>query len=81
MKRIISDWSEAAYLMCQGFTADFEPSSTHPTSINGVFEESEALDICSRDYRSNKGVPVLSFQAAMKKIAFLCRKHREGTHV
>lgn len=78
MKRVCTDWYEIAYLMVQGFHPTFEPSSIHPQSLDAVFDNSEELEICSRDFRSNTGVPVLSLQAAMKQIAALNRKNREG---
>ncbi|NJD36709.1 MAG: hypothetical protein FIA89_00065 [Geobacter sp.] len=78
MKRICIDWYEIAYLMVQGFEPAFEPSATHPQNLDAVFDESDELDICLRDFRSNKGVAVLSLQAAMNHIARLNRKHREG---
>lgn len=81
MKRTVSDWYEAAFLMVQGFHPTFEPSSIHPQSLDAVFDDSEELEICSRDFRSNRGIPVLSLQAAIKQIASLNRKHREGRYV
>lgn len=69
MKTKISDWYETAYLIVNGFEAEFRPSEVRSAALDAWFPASTDLDRTRRDFAENRGCPILSLREAMKELA------------